>query len=1305
MNRFFTFPFWLLFFWAGVSNAQAGSPVQLGFPGQFSGDFQYLNDIPSGGLDLDNNGVPDVGRPCSCRTQPNVANGASTNAGIFDSWLVVATGVSGQQWRVQYADLALHPLTLTPLPFNQVIPEAGASGVYVLHFAHRDAARYVFVLENPVDYPGQSYGPVINTCYYPDPRLFLLDDFYCSNSPGAILYGSATSPFDGNIAPIDAMEETWVIVRQQNGQQLSGPSFNPQVLGQGNYTVYYTFDAGSNAFHAANKTGCAVTVEAQTVVRTAGTPACQSSINLTINPVTCAAQVVPSMLLAGTPITYRGFAVELFDSFGNSLGANIPAEYAFVPLLGIVTDSCTGLFCTTEIIARDVHAPVLTVPADITIPCTGTPDTETTGVAAAQDCSLVQITYTDQTQNFPCGNPIARITRTWRATDVFGNTTTRNQVIQIARGTQAQLRFPTHVELGCAQYAADPSLTDPLPGKAGIPNLVDIPLCGLLYYHTDDTIGFCGNPNTSFVILRTWNVLDACGFQIYTTDGAGNSNIQFIRVSDETPPFISAAPARMTATLPPQQNGLPGCSSTGFIPPPQVFDACNDFHIRIFTPLGEAQYANGTDGASGAFVPFPGLPLGTHAVTYQATDACGNTAALEGIIEVTDSLPPVMLCNSSLNITLTSGGDARLTPQLIDSGSRDDCCIDNRLVKLEGEPDTAFRPFIDVSCPEVTQQSVVLRVVDCFGNFNECSTVVNWIDPVAPSVLSAPEHASVTCLDDLAPFFDAAFQAPVFTDNCPFEVEFAVLSAIDDCGIGALQRTWVAGGTATATQTVTVNGVFRHRFTLPDDLSAECSAGDVPDTVRILQQTCDRLTISVVTDTITTGAPGNCLSIQRTFTITNLCQVPAGTPPFTLPRLSGLDAGKGYEVSVENGVIYRVAANGSLVALGPASGTYRYVQRWDVLDSQRPQLTFSQPPPFCAENSCSGQVVLQFTATDNCAQEVNILRRLQLQNQAPGPDPFGTLTSAGPGQYRISGDYPLGAHVMELILDDACGNVATFLLPFEVRDCAPPVLLCRQDMVLTLDTTGTLELRPEQFSLSAQDNCNIAGLSFHPLEPDSLRLITCDSIGFRTVNIWLTDAAGNQAACQSNVEVIAPEGVCPEFWSIRGIVRTENLVPIAEVKLYLEGGVMAQELTPGNGQYEFLDIPGDRAYTLRPEKLALPGNGVTTFDLVLISRHILGVQPLDSPYKMIAADVNRSGTISTLDLILIRRIILGVDVTFSNNTSWRFVPADFTFPLPANPFFGNGFPEQAVLPNLKKDTVINFIGIKVGDVNASANTQ
>ena len=44
--------------------------------------------------------------------------------------------------------------------------------------------------------------------------------------------------------------------------------------------------------------------------------------------------------------------------------------------------------------------------------------------------------------------------------------------------------------------------------------------------------------------------------------------------------------------------------------------------------------------------------------------------------------------------------------------------------------------------------------------------------------------------------------------------------------------------------------------------------------------------------------------------------------------------------------------------------------------------------------------------------------------------------------------------------------------------------------------------------------------------------------------------------------------------------------------------------------------------------------GITTYDLVLITKHILGIQTFDSGYKIIAADADNSGTVTTLDVVI-----------------------------------------------------------------------
>jgi photosystem II stability/assembly factor-like uncharacterized protein len=132
-------------------------------------------------------------------------------------------------------------------------------------------------------------------------------------------------------------------------------------------------------------------------------------------------------------------------------------------------------------------------------------------------------------------------------------------------------------------------------------------------------------------------------------------------------------------------------------------------------------------------------------------------------------------------------------------------------------------------------------------------------------------------------------------------------------------------------------------------------------------------------------------------------------------------------------------------------------------------------------------------------------------------------------------------------------------------------------------------------------------------------------------------------------------------------------------------------------------LVGCDSVTLRPQRLDHATNGVSTFDLLLISRHILNLEPFDSPYKMIAADANRSNTITSFDIVALRRLILGVDTVLATNTSWRFIPKSHSFQNPQNPFAQpipdsiRFRPASTPLPNL------NFTAVKIGDVNNSAN--
>jgi hypothetical protein len=108
-------------------------------------------------------------------------------------------------------------------------------------------------------------------------------------------------------------------------------------------------------------------------------------------------------------------------------------------------------------------------------------------------------------------------------------------------------------------------------------------------------------------------------------------------------------------------------------------------------------------------------------------------------------------------------------------------------------------------------------------------------------------------------------------------------------------------------------------------------------------------------------------------------------------------------------------------------------------------------------------------------------------------------------------------------------------------------------------------------------------------------------------------------------------------------------------------------------------------------------------DIVKIRNHILGLELLDSPYKIIAGDVNNSGGLTALDLAQIRNLILLNISEFPNGVpSWRFVDANYIFSNPNDPL-NEAFPEAVNIQNLSTDLdLIDFVAIKVGDVTENA---
>lgn len=178
----------------------------------------------------------------------------------------------------------------------------------------------------------------------------------------------------------------------------------------------------------------------------------------------------------------------------------------------------------------------------------------------------------------------------------------------------------------------------------------------------------------------------------------------------------------------------------------------------------------------------------------------------------------------------------------------------------------------------------------------------------------------------------------------------------------------------------------------------------------------------------------------------------------------------------------------------------------------------------------------------------------------------------------------------------------------------------------------------------------------------------------------------------------------PNALFVSGYVYTEEDFGVANVLLGLgDGEDLYLATTDSTGYYEFLPISANKEYTLVPAKTSNSVNGVSVLDIIQVRRHILGLADLDSPYKIIAADVDSNGMVTTLDIIHMQRLTLGLVEELPGVPSWQFITEDYQFQNNNMPLSEN-FPIAYILAETANGKFeLNFIGVKSGDVNLTAD--
>lgn len=568
----------------------------------------------------------------------------------------------------------------------------------------------------------------------------------------------------------------------------------------------------------------------------------------------------------------------------------------------------------------------------------------------------------------------------------------------------------------------------------------------------------------------------------------------------------------------------------------------------------------------------------------------------------------------------------------------------------------------------------------------------------------------------------------IIWDNCALgDTSVKDESYIDNCGNGWVKRTWTIKDKCNATITCDQKIITRHRsdfeVEFPQDVTVNClSSGSLTPEITgipmIMDDDCELVGVNYE-DVRYDIVPDACYKIVRTWKLIDWCKYDP-TAHNRNPEVIVDDRKVAH--SNERFCVYRHLKD-------DGDGYVTYTQIIKVIDEEAPAIV-CKDTTIClysgTDADCTApNLTIPFFATDNCTLLDKISFRWELDLNASASDIAGkvfnksAINSKSPTYVKsfTSNTIKDGTHLVHVIAEDNCGNQDTCTFVLTVKDCKKPTPYCFNGIAtVIMPTTGEIAVWASDLNAGSFDNCTpktSLTFSFGPDKTVTSKVFTCADIpnGISAtieVDIYVWDAAGNNDYCRTYLLIQDGNGnKCPDLTgavgSIAGIIKTENQDAVERVKLEVKSSInMPAYMSDVKGNYSFSSLPFKENYTIVPSRDDDAMNGVSTIDLVLIEKHIQGVNTFNSPYKLIAADVDRNKDITVVDLVELRKLILSVYDKLPNNTSWKFVPKSYAFPSTGSPLTAN-YPEQIDINKLSQNELNrDFVGIKIGDVNMTA---
>lgn len=666
------------------------------------------------------------------------------------------------------------------------------------------------------------------------------------------------------------------------------------------------------------------------------------------------------------------------------------------------------------------------------------------------------------------------------------------------------------------------------------------------------------------------------------------------------------------------------------------------------------------------------------------------------------------------------GTEIEAQVEAIDSSGNRNFCTSYITIKDNTEPYCTGLESVYVSCDDLP------------GYFNAYDTTQLRMMWGMPDVI---DNCSARAVEFL----------PIVTgDNCSPERIRRRFQAVDQHGNLS---------TGLFVQDIHITPSLNYAIQFPMDTETDCT--DFVDTLVIAGAGCDSITMAYV-DIYLDVEGEECRYVQRNFVVTNWCEWDGVSPSIRVNRNENCSDTQGdanvWLVRTNEGIFIDIDSlpNNNLPAAetlcngqnpaghlreitGQSGGRYVYSQRFKVFDTTAPEIALTMIDTICVDTSlCRAEVSVGIQIIDACQVDPGeLVVGIDINNNGTveaTSETTGELTGVFPN-YVFTTTLPIGDHRYVFTATDDCGNTSVTERSFRVNDCYVPVLVCRGDRIYNLqplleegdiDNDGIIEeaaVLVEAIDLAQCNFLDCSGDLTYSVnrvgEPADINMqsifLDCEDryevyleayVWDETFNEFRVQPDGslggpNWRSCVVKVRLQDPGMACnfcqvADNITVNGRVNSLSGTPLDDVTILANDG---QTLTNNFGAYQIGGTVGE-SFVLSASKDVDPRIGLSSIDLVIMQRHLLGIETFSNPFMRVAADINRDGFVDLMDFIQLRALILARREMYPTGSPWRFVTSDWD---------GTGDPiEEIILSELAACSFNHdFVGLRLGDLNDS----